>query len=101
LTEIAELLAPDDGRAAESVAHAAAAKLDEVDTTRSTRRGVAVAVVSIDVDANPLTTRAYGVMSMPTLALFVGRKPVVQFVGAKPRTAIMLLIESHLPVATG
>lgn len=31
LTEIAELLAPDDGRTAESVAHAAAMKLDEVD----------------------------------------------------------------------
>lgn len=58
-------------------------------------------VVSIDVDANPATTRAYGVMSMPTLALFVGGTPVVQFVGAKPRTAIMRLIESHLPVAAG
>ncbi|HEU5479272.1 MAG TPA: thioredoxin [Candidatus Tumulicola sp.] len=58
-------------------------------------------VVSIDVDANPVTTRAYGVMSMPTLALFVDGKPVVQFVGAKPRTTIMRLIESHLPVAAG
>jgi thioredoxin 1 len=58
-------------------------------------------VVSIDVDANPVTTRAYGVMSMPTLALFVAGKPVVQFVGAKPRAAIMRLIEQHLPVAAG
>src|SRR6185437_12121832 len=49
-------------------------------------------VVSIDVDANPLTTRAYGVMSMPTLALFVDGEPVVQFVGARPRAAIMRLI---------
>lgn len=57
-------------------------------------------VVSIDVDTNPVITRAYGVMSMPTLALFVDGKPVVQFVGAKPRSAIMRLIESHLPVAT-
>ncbi|MGH8891022.1 MAG: thioredoxin [Acidothermaceae bacterium] len=57
-------------------------------------------VVSIDVDANPITTRAYGVMSMPTLMLFIEGKPVVQFVGAKPRAAIMRLIESHLPVAT-
>jgi MerR family mercuric resistance operon transcriptional regulator len=31
LTEIAELLAPGSGRTAESVAHAAAVKLDEVD----------------------------------------------------------------------
>jgi thioredoxin-like negative regulator of GroEL len=41
------------------------------------------------------------VMSMPTLALFVDGKPVLRFVGAKPRTAITRLIESHLPVATG
>lgn len=58
-------------------------------------------VVSIDVDANPVTTQAYGVMSMPTLALFVGGEPVVQFVGAKPRSAIMRLIEPHLPVVVG
>ncbi len=58
-------------------------------------------VVSIDVDANPVTTRAYGVISMPTLALFVAGKPVVQLVGAKPRAAIMRLIEQHLPVAAG
>jgi thioredoxin 1 len=58
-------------------------------------------VVSIDVDANPVTTRAYGVMSMPTLALFVAGKPVVQFVGARPRVAIMRLIEQYLPVAAG
>lgn len=31
LAEIADLVTPDDGRSAESVAHAAAAKLDEVD----------------------------------------------------------------------
>ena len=58
-------------------------------------------VVSIDVDANPVTTRAYGVMSMPTLTLFVAGKSVVQFVGARPRVAIMRLIEKHLPVAAG
>lgn len=58
-------------------------------------------VVSIDVDANPVTTRQHGVMSMPTLALFVDGKPVVQFVGAKPRAAIMRLIDPHLPVAIG
>jgi len=58
-------------------------------------------VVSIDVDSNPVTTRAYGVMSMLTLALFVAGKLVVQFVGARPRAAIMRLIEKHLPVAAG
>ncbi|MGB8962790.1 MAG: thioredoxin [Pseudonocardiaceae bacterium] len=53
-------------------------------------------VVSIDVDANPLTTRNYQVRSMPTLALFVAGEVVAQFVGARPRAAIMHELEPHL-----
>lgn len=53
-------------------------------------------VVSIDVDANPVTTRKYQVMSMPTLRLFVEGEVVAQFVGFKPRAAIMRELESHL-----
>jgi thioredoxin 1 len=58
-----------------------------------------VKVVSLDVDANPETTRRYGVMSMPTLALFVGGEVVSQTVGARPRAAIMREIEPHLAAA--
>jgi thioredoxin 1 len=57
-------------------------------------------VVSIDVDANPVTTLNYGVLSMPTLALFIDGQIVTQLVGAKPRAVIMRSLESHLqPVA--
>jgi thioredoxin 1 len=57
-------------------------------------------VVSLDVDANPVTTLNYGVLSMPTLALFVDGQIVTQLVGAKPRAVIMRALESHLqPVA--
>jgi thioredoxin 1 len=56
-------------------------------------------VVSLDVDANPETTRRYGVLGMPTLALFVGGEPVVQFTGARPRAAILREIEPHLGAA--
>ena len=38
-------------------------------------------VVTVDVDANPLLQVQYGVMSLPTLLLFVGHKPVSQVVG--------------------
>jgi thioredoxin 1 len=55
-------------------------------------------VVSLDVDANPETTRRYGVMSMPTLALFVGGEIVKQIVGARPRAAILRELEPYLPV---
>jgi len=58
-----------------------------------------LSVVSIDVDTNPLTTAKYGVMSMPTLALFVNGEVVTQKVGARPRVAIMRDVEPHLNAA--
>jgi thioredoxin 1 len=56
-------------------------------------------VVSLDVDENPVITARYGVMSMPTLALFVGGELVTQVVGARPRTMIMRALEPHLQTA--
>ena len=53
-------------------------------------------VVSLDVDANPVTAAAYQVLGMPTLALFIDGEVVVRFVGAKPRSAILALLEPHL-----
>jgi thioredoxin 1 len=59
-------------------------------------------VISIDVDENPLTTSKYGVMSMPTLALFINGEIVAQMIGARPRTMIMRELEPHLaPVPAG
>jgi thioredoxin 1 len=55
-------------------------------------------VVSLDVDANPETTRRHSVLGMPTLMLFVNGEPVVQLVGARPRAAILRELEPHLPV---
>jgi thioredoxin 1 len=57
-------------------------------------------VVSLDVDENPGTTRTYGVMGMPTLALFVGGRQVTSITGARPQAAILRALEPHLPVAT-
>ena len=46
-------------------------------------------VAKLDIDANPNTARDYQVMSIPTLILFQGGKPVKQIVGAKPKAALL------------
>ena len=56
-----------------------------------------LAIVSLDVDENPETTRRYGVLGMPTLILFVGGAVVSQTVGARPRAAILRELAPHLP----
>jgi len=53
-------------------------------------------VVSIDVDANPVATLNYRILSMPTLALFIKGQIVAQLVGAKPRAVIMRELRPHL-----
>jgi thioredoxin 1 len=56
-------------------------------------------VASLDVDENPLITMRYGVLSMPTLALFVNGEIVAQLVGARPQAMIMRELEPHLAAA--
>lgn len=59
-----------------------------------------VRIVSLDVDAHPETTRAYQVMSMPTLMLFEHGRPVKSIVGARPKRALLAELEPHLAVST-
>ncbi|MFE4861780.1 thioredoxin [Streptomyces sp. NPDC056670] len=42
-------------------------------------------IVQLDVDRNPETTTKYGVLSMPTLMVFVDGEPVKSMVGARPK----------------
>ena len=58
--------------------------------------GDKVTVVKLDIDANPETARAYRVMSVPTLTIFKGGKPVHSVAGAKPKAEIIRLIEAAL-----
>jgi thioredoxin 1 len=51
--------------------------------------GDKITVAKLDVDENPNTARDYQVMSIPTLILFQGGKPVKQIVGAKPKAALL------------
>ncbi|MGH3623010.1 MAG: thioredoxin [Sciscionella sp.] len=53
-------------------------------------------VAKIDVDANPSTPRDYQVMSIPTMILFSGGKPVKQIVGAKPKAALLSDLSDYL-----
>jgi thioredoxin 1 len=46
-------------------------------------------IAKLDIDENPGTARDYQVMSIPTLILFQGGKPVKQIVGAKPKAALL------------
>jgi thioredoxin 1 len=58
--------------------------------------GDQVEIVKLDIDANPEVTRAYQVMSVPTLTMFRAGRPVNQIVGARPKGDLLKLIESAL-----
>ena len=50
----------------------------------------------LDVDANGSTAMAFGVMSIPTLLLFKGGKPVERIVGYKPKQQLLGALQRHL-----
>jgi thioredoxin len=53
-------------------------------------------VVRLDVDANPVVVRRYGVMSMPTLMVFRDGEPVLRLVGARGRNHLMAELDEAL-----
>jgi len=58
-----------------------------------------VKVAKLDVDHNPSTAMAYGVMSIPTLIVFKGGKPVERIVGFMPKPRLLSKIAPHLATA--
>lgn len=46
-------------------------------------------VVQLNVDANPATTNAYQVLSMPTFMVFRGGEPVKAMVGSRPKRRLL------------
>jgi thioredoxin 1 len=48
-----------------------------------------VTVAKLDIDANPQTSQAYQILSIPTMLVFQGGRPVKQVVGAKPKAALL------------
>lgn len=59
-------------------------------------KAAALTVAKVDVDANPATARDFQVVSIPTLILFKGGKPVKRIVGAKGKAALLRDISSEL-----
>jgi thioredoxin 1 len=53
-----------------------------------------VRIVKLDVDANPETTRAYRVTSMPTLLFFRDGVVTASLVGARPKSVLRRALTS-------
>jgi len=66
--------------------------LDEI----ATEHAETLTVAKLDVDANPVTSRDYQVLSIPTLILFKGGEPVKQIIGAKPKAALLADLADYL-----
>ena len=56
-------------------------------------KGDALSVAKLNVDDNPEVTKKFGVMSIPTLILFVGGEERARVVGARGKDAILREIE--------
>jgi thioredoxin 1 len=75
------------------------ARLAESELYDYTDQDDALAVYRLDVDANPDTTRNYGVRSVPTLMLFIDGKPVRTWVGITRSSQITEQVEAALEAA--
>jgi thioredoxin 1 len=71
-------------------------KVDPLLAEIAKEMGDKVEIVQLNIDENPETTRAYRVMSVPTLTIFKGGEPVSSVTGAKPKSALVNFIESAL-----
>jgi thioredoxin 1 len=59
----------------------------------------ALRVAKLNIDDNPEVTRKYGVMSIPSLILFVGGEEVARVVGARGKDALLKELDPHLTMA--
>lgn len=62
-----------------------------------TRRGGAVELVKLDVDANPAIASSYGIQGIPAVKGFRDGRVVAEFVGAQPATAVARFLDSLVP----
>ncbi len=53
-------------------------------------------VAKLNIDDNPQVTRRFGVMSIPTLMLFVNGAEAARVVGARGKDALLKEIDPHL-----
>ena len=53
-------------------------------------------IAKLNIDENPDVTRRYGVMSIPTLVLFIKGEERARLVGARGKDALLREIDPHL-----
>ena len=58
--------------------------------------GDKLTVAKLNIDENPQIARDYQVMSIPTMTVFQGGKPVKSIIGAKPKGAILNDLADYL-----
>jgi thioredoxin 1 len=62
----------------------------------STELGEQVTFVKMDTNTNTQTPLQQGVMSLPTIQIFLGGQLVKQFVGAKPKSAFRKALDEFI-----
>jgi thioredoxin 1 len=60
--------------------------------------GDKITIVKLNIDENPKTAQAYGVMSIPTMNVYQGGEVVKTIVGAKPKSLLLKDIEVFIKV---
>jgi putative thioredoxin len=60
------------------------------------KRAGRLELVKVDVDAEPELAGRYGIMSIPTVAVFRDSEPVTGFLGAVPAAAIGRFFDEHV-----
>ena len=53
-------------------------------------------IVKLNIDENPQTARDYGIMSIPTMSVFVGGKVDKNIVGAKPKASLLRELSDYI-----
>jgi len=48
-----------------------------------------IRIVKLNIDENPEIARKYGIMSIPTMSVFVGGEVTKSIVGAKPKPVLL------------
>jgi thioredoxin 1 len=53
-------------------------------------------IVKLNIDENPEVARKYGIMSIPTMSVFVDGEVAKNIVGAKPKAALLRDLEGYV-----
>ncbi|HET8595252.1 MAG TPA: thioredoxin [Intrasporangium sp.] len=60
------------------------------------QHGDKIDVIKLDTDANPATTAQYGVVSIPTMNVYVKGEVVKTIVGAHPKPKLLRELEEYI-----